>query len=51
MDLIDRDSALWEILKPVPDKVVSEITILSLVTPKEAIFVGVDFDGPRAIRI
>ena len=53
MDLVDRDTALWKILEPLPDSVVSQITMLLLLTPQETkrSFANVEFDYPVRSRL
>ena len=36
MDRVQRDDALWKLLEPLPEDVQSQITMLLLLTPKEA---------------
>jgi len=53
MDLVDRDTALWKILEPLPDEVVSQITMLLLLTPQETkrSFANLEFDHPIRSRL
>jgi len=44
--LVERDTQLWDILDPLPEEVRSQITMLLLLTPKEAktSFANMEFD-------
>jgi stress-induced morphogen len=46
LDLVDRDSLIWRMLKGLPDDVATQITMLLLLTPKEAkaSFANMEFD-------
>lgn len=47
-DLVDRDTHLWNILDHLPERVRSQITMLLLLTPKEArtSFANMEFEHP-----
>lgn len=48
LDLVDRDSKIWEILHRLPDDVQAEITMVLLLTPaeKKKSFANVEFEDP-----
>jgi hypothetical protein len=50
MDLVERDTLVWNLIDQLPDEVASEITLLLLFTPKEAkkSFASIEFDNPVA---
>lgn len=45
---VDRDTEVWKYLDQLPDEVVTEITLLILLTPKEAktSFANMEFENP-----
>lgn len=53
MDRVDRDPLIWTMLKTLPDDVFSNITMLLLLTPKEAetSLANLEFDDPLPSRL
>ncbi len=53
MDRVDREPPVWKILKTLPDDVVSNITMLLLLTPKEAesSLANLEFNDPLPSRL
>jgi hypothetical protein len=52
-DRVDRDEELWKLLETLPLEVMSDITMLLLLTPKEAktSFASMEFDNPVPSRL
>ncbi len=52
-DLVDRDTALWKLLDRLPESVLSQITLLLLLTPEEApdSLANMDFERPIPSRL
>ena len=48
LDLVERDNEIWKILDRLPDDVRSEITLVLLLTPREAktSYANVEFEHP-----
>ncbi len=53
MDRVDRDTALWRILDQLPEKVVSDVTLLLLLTPDEVptSLANLEFENPIPSRL
>jgi hypothetical protein len=49
-DLVEREETVWPILQALPGEILSEITVLLLITPKErkSSFMSMDFDDRTA---
>lgn len=47
-DLVERDNQLWKILEKLPEDVLSQISLMLLLTPKEAknSLANLEFDRP-----
>ena len=48
LDRVDRDTEMWKLLERLPERVKSQITMLLLLTPKEAktSFANMEFEHP-----
>jgi hypothetical protein len=48
LDRVDRDTAIWRFLDQLPEEVLAEITLLLLLTPKEAktSLANLEFENP-----
>jgi hypothetical protein len=48
LDLVEREEELWPLLETLPEDVLTQITMLILVTPdeKETSFASMEFDDP-----
>ena len=53
LDLVERDDAIWRILKALPDQVRSEITLLLLLAPgeREKSLMNREFEDPTPSRL
>jgi stress-induced morphogen len=53
MDRVDRDTLLWKVLDQLPEDVISNITLLLLLTPPEASksLANLEFEDPIPSRI
>lgn len=53
MDRVDRDTALWKILDHLPEDVISNITLVLLLTPQETAksLANLEFENPIPSRL
>jgi hypothetical protein len=50
LDLVERDNQLWRIVEKLPEDVLSQISLLLLLTPKEAKKSLADLEFVRPVR-
>jgi stress-induced morphogen len=50
LDLVERDNQVWKILEKLPEDVLSQISLLLLLTPKEAKKSLADLEFDRPVR-
>jgi len=53
MDRVDREPAVWKLLKSLPEDILSDITMLLLLTPQEAerSLANLEFNDPIPSRL